>query len=143
MGRRVQNRLEKRTEYEAFERQQTEDEDERDEEEKDVEEEEDEEAEASEESGEEEEEERKEKKAPKKKPAKEPKPRSRSRARTAKTVRMKMVWGVFNNSNVRIATYEYPRRQEAEDHAARLTADKKSPHFVQPIKEPLEEKKEG
>jgi hypothetical protein len=54
-----------------------------------------------------------------------------------------MVWGVFNNSNVRVATYEYPQRHEAEDHAARLKAEKKSEHFVQPVKEPMEEKKEG
>ena len=33
-------------------------------------------------------------------------------------------------------------RHEAEEHAARLTTDKKSTHFVQPVKEPIEEKKE-
>jgi hypothetical protein len=33
--------------------------------------------------------------------------------------------------------------EEADEHAARLTTDKKSTHFVQPVKEPMEEKKEA
>src|ERR1051325_2289741 len=57
-------------------------------------------------------------KKPKKKAApKEPKPK---RVRTPKVVRQKVVWAVFNNSNQRIATYEYPKEKEARDHAARL-----------------------
>ena len=52
------------------------------------------------------------------------------------------VWGVFDNENKCVATYEYPRRGDADDHAARLTSDKKNTHFVQPVKEPIEEKKE-
>jgi hypothetical protein len=55
---------------------------------------------------------------------------------------MRVVWRVFNNSNQVVATYEYPRRKEADEHAARLTADKKNTHFVQPYKEAIEEKKE-
>ena len=55
---------------------------------------------------------------------------------------MSVIWGVFNNSNQRIAAYDYPKRKEADEHAARLTAEKKSTHFVQPVKEPIEEKKE-
>jgi hypothetical protein len=81
----------------------------------------------------------------KKKPAKPKaaaKPKAKPRSRAAKIVRMKVVWGVFNNSNQRVATYEYPKRKEADDHAAKLTGDKKSTHFVQPVKEPIEEKAE-
>ena len=55
---------------------------------------------------------------------------------------MKVVWGVFNNSNQRVATYDYPKRKDADEHAAKLTADKKNTHFVQPVKEAIEEKKE-
>lgn len=87
----------------------------------------------------------KKKKKKKAKPApkvKAPKKPTKSRSRAAKIVRMKVVWCVFNNSNAQVAKYEYPKRKEAEDHAARLTADKKSTHFVQPVKEPIEEKKE-
>ena len=78
----------------------------------------------------------------KKKPAKEPKAKTKPRSRTAKVTRMKVVWGVFNNSNQRVAVYDYPKRKDADEHAARLTADKKSTHFVQPVKEPMEEKKD-
>ena len=63
-------------------------------------------------------------------------------SRAAKVTRMRVVWGVFNNSHQKVAEYEYPRREEADAHAARLMAEKKSTHFVQPIKEAIEEKKE-
>src|SRR5216683_1355258 len=77
--------------------------------------------------------------SPKKKKKKEPKPKvvkpkAKSRARTPKIVRMKVVWGVFNNSNQRVATYQYPQKKQAEDHAAKLMTDKRSTHFVQPVK---------
>jgi hypothetical protein len=77
----------------------------------------------------------------KKKPAKKPKPRSRSR--TVKVPRLKVVWGVFNNAHQCIAKYEYPKKREAEDHAARLQTEKKQTFFVQPVKEPIDEKKES
>ena len=69
-------------------------------------------------------------------------PAKAKRTRTPKITRMKVVWGVFNNSHQRVATFEYPKRKDAEEHASKLAADKKSTFFVQPIKEPLEEKKE-
>lgn len=142
MARRIVNRMEKRVEYEAYERRQDEDEVEGEEAEEEAEEGDDEEGEekATAEPAEEVE----EAVAPKKrKPAKkkEPKPRTRTRAPKAPP-RMKVVWGVFNNSNQRVATFDYPKRKEAEDHAAKLKADKHQTFFVQPIKEPIEEKKE-
>jgi hypothetical protein len=77
----------------------------------------------------------------KKKPKAKPKPKPK-RARVAKVVRMRVLWGVFNNSHQQVATYDYPKKDEAEAHAARLIADKKTTHFVQPVKEAIEEKKE-
>ncbi len=149
MARRILNRKELRNDFDAAERRKQEDETEEaqdeeeaegaeDEEEEDEETEE--EAEADEEVGDEDEEAPKKKKKP---PKPKAKPKAKPRTRTPKVTRMKVVWGVFNNSNQRIATYEYPKRKEADDHAAKLTADKKSTHFVQPIKEPMEEKKEA
>jgi hypothetical protein len=140
--------MEKRAEHEAYERRQAEDEEERDddEEEDDEEGDDEEEAPADEEAhgGDEEEPSGDDEEAPpkkKKKPAKEPK-KAKPRSRTAKAARMKLVWKVFNNSNQPVATYEYRQKREAEEHAARLTTDKKSTHFVQPVKEAIEEKKE-
>ncbi len=81
--------------------------------------------------------------APKKKrkPAapKEAKPK---RTRTPKLVRQRVIWGVFNNSNARVQTFPYPQKQEADEYAKKMMADKGSTFFVQPIKEPIEEKKD-
>jgi cobalamin biosynthesis protein CobT len=144
MARRILNRKDLRADFEAAERRKTEDEEVEDEEEG---EEDDEEAEGEADSGEEGEEaeegdeadEEAPVKAKKKKPVKEAKPK---RVRTPKVVRQRVVWGVFNNSNQRVATYDYPKRKEADEHAARMTADKKLTFFVQPVKEPIEEKKD-
>lgn len=137
MGRRggIRSRLELRAENEAYEaRRNQEDEDQTEEEELDEEEEEEEESEEEAEAEEEEDEE-----APRKKKLAKAKPKSRSR--TAKTPRQRVVWGVFNNSSQQVATFEYPRRKEAEELAAKLTADKRSTHFVQPVKEAIPETK--
>jgi hypothetical protein len=142
MARRIVNRKEKRAEHEAYERTVGEEVEKEEEEEGDEEEgEESEEAEASDEAAEGDDED-----APKKKPKKaaaKPKAKAKPRTRTPKVVRMKVVWGVFNNSNQRVATYDYPKRKEADEHAERLKTDKKQTFFVQPVKEPFEEKKEA
>jgi hypothetical protein len=75
----------------------------------------------------------------KKKAVKAVKPK---RTRTPKVVRQRVVWGVFNNSNARVQTFAYPQRKEADEYAAKMSADKNTTFFVQPIKEPIEEKKE-
>jgi hypothetical protein len=147
VGRRIMNRKELRADYDAAERRQADaaegetEEEEGDEEEEEGEEGEEAEAEGDEEVGDDEDEEGVPKKKAKKKKvvAKVVKPK---RTRTPKVTRMKVVWGVFSNSNQRVAVYEYPKKKEADEHAARLTTDKKSTHFVQPVKEPIEEKKE-
>jgi hypothetical protein len=141
MGRRILNRRELREDYDAAERKRQDEDEGEGEEEQDEDEDEDEEAEAGEETGDEDDEgdEEEQPKPKKKKPVKE-KPKTKPRTRTPKVTRMKVVWGVFNNSNQRVAVYDYPKKKDADDHAARLTADKKSTHFVQPVKEPIEEK---
>ena len=95
------------------------------------------EGEAGEESEEADDEDAPKKKKPKAKPKAKPK-----RTRVAKVTRMRQVWGVFNNSNQMVAEFEYPQRAEADADAARRMADKKSTHFVQPVKVAIEEKKE-
>ena len=122
MARRILNRKDLRADFEAAERRKSEDE-----------------VEGEEETGEAEE---GDEGAPKKKKkvVKEAKPK---RTRTVKQARMKVVWGVFNNSNQRVATFDYPKRKEADEHAAKLGAAKNPPQsfYVQPIKEPIEDKK--
>jgi hypothetical protein len=73
----------------------------------------------------------------KKKPAvaKESKPRKKA----VKQVRRRVVWVVYDNSNKKVAQYEYTKKQEADDHAARLQSEKKQTYFVQPFKEEIAE----
>jgi hypothetical protein len=79
------------------------------------------------------------KEAPKKKAAKKEPAKRKSRAKSAKEVRLKAYWGVFNQSLKRIALYEYSEKKEADKRAKELTASGKSPHFVQPVKEAVQE----
>jgi hypothetical protein len=71
---------------------------------------------------------------PKKPPAKR-----KSRPKVAKEVRLKAFWGVFNQSMRRIAVFEYSERAQAQKKAAELSESQKSPHFVQLVKEVIEE----
>jgi hypothetical protein len=63
----------------------------------------------------------------------------KSRAKVAKEVRLKAFWGVFNQSLRRVALFEHSQRGEADKKAADLTESQKSPHFVQLVKEVIEE----
>ena len=73
-------------------------------------------------------------KAAKKAPAKR-----KSRAKVVKEVRLKAFWGVFNQSMRRVALFEHSQRKEADKKAADLSESQKSPHFVQIVKEVIEE----
>ena len=81
--------------------------------------------------------EKKAKAAPKKAATKKEPAKRKSRAKSAKEVRLKAFWGVFNQSLKRVALYEYSQKKEADKKAKELTASGKSPHFVQPVKEPV------
>jgi hypothetical protein len=72
-------------------------------------------------------------------PAKKPPAKRKSRAKVVKEVRLKAFWGVFNQSLRRISVFEYSQRQEADKKASELSESQKSPHFVQLVKEVIEE----
>jgi hypothetical protein len=67
------------------------------------------------------------------------KPARKSRAKTAKEVRLKAFWGVFNQSMKRVALYEYSQRAEADKKVSELNGSQKTPHFVQLVKEAITE----
>lgn len=142
--KRTMNRMAMRSEFDEEERQ-TEEEEEKDDDEDEDEDGDDEDEEGGDddepaEGGEDDEEaEVKPKKKPKKKPTPVKAP-AKPRARASKVVRMKVVWGVFNNSNQQLEIFPFPDKADADAKAAKLTADKKATHFVQPVKQPLEEK---
>ena len=78
------------------------------------------------------------KKTAKKKTAKKKTAKRKSRAKAAAEIRMKIYWGVFNQSLKRVALYEFTQQKQAEKKAADLSKAK-TPHFVQRVKEAIEE----
>ena len=154
MGRKILNRKDLRADFDAAERRKDgkeevepeEDEEEDDDDDEDDDEEdadgEEEAGEADESGGDDDDDEEEKPKKKKKKVKAPPKPKAKPRTRTPKVVRMRVVWGVFSNNHQCVATYDYPKKKEAEQHAARLATEKRSTFFIQPVKEPIEEKKE-
>ena len=63
----------------------------------------------------------------------------KSRAKVAKEVRLKAFWGVFNQSLRRVSLFEHSQRKEADKKASDLSESQKTPHFVQLVKEVIEE----
>ena len=76
--------------------------------------------------------------APKKK-AKKKKAKRKSRKKADAVVRLKLFWGVFNPSMKRVALYDFSQEKEAKKKAEDLSKNGKSPHFVQKVKEAIEE----
>lgn len=74
--------------------------------------------------------------APKKK-KKATKRKTKKKAAEADT-RMKLFWGVFSPTMKRVAVFHYHEKKLADKKAKDLS-DSKSPHFVQKIKEPVDE----
>jgi hypothetical protein len=74
-----------------------------------------------------------------KKPAKKAPAKRKSRAKTPKEVRLKAFWAVYNQSMKPVVKFEYNERKYADKKAAELSANGKSPHFVQLLKEVIEE----
>ncbi len=65
--------------------------------------------------------------------------KKKTRTKVPKEVRLKAFWGVFNQSMRRIARFEYSERKQADEKAADMTNSQKTPHFVQLVKEVMEE----
>lgn len=63
---------------------------------------------------------------------------AKARTRTAKVIRLKAYWGVFNQSLRRVALFEFNEKKKADEKADDLTKNGKSPHFVMPVKEAIE-----
>lgn len=63
----------------------------------------------------------------------------KSRSKTVADVRMRLFWGVFNQSLKRVAVFDFNKKKDADKKAADLSKSGKSPHFVQKVKEAIEE----
>ncbi|MGC4003728.1 MAG: hypothetical protein QM811_11620 [Pirellulales bacterium] len=60
------------------------------------------------------------------------------KAKVPKEVRLKAMWGVFNQSMKRVSVFDYSDRKSADKKAGELSTSQKSPHFVQLVKEVIE-----
>ena len=72
-------------------------------------------------------------------PEKKAAPKRKTRTKTAKEIRLKAFWGVYNQSMKRVAMYEYSERKQADKKAGELSISQKTPHFVQLVKEAITE----
>jgi len=70
---------------------------------------------------------------------KKKKAKRKSRKKADAEVRLKLFWGVFNQSMKRVALYDFSQQKDAEKKAEDLSKNGKSPHFVQKVKEVIEE----
>ena len=79
--------------------------------------------------------------APKKKAAKKAAPKRatarKSRAKTAKEVRRKAFWGIFNQTGKRVHLFEYSERKHADKQAGEMSVTKKTPHYVAIVKDEI------
>jgi hypothetical protein len=74
------------------------------------------------------------------KKAKEKKPTKRkSKSKDPEQVRMKLFWGVYNQSMKLVAKYDFTHKKAADQKASELSAAGKNQHFVQKIKETIQE----
>jgi hypothetical protein len=78
-------------------------------------------------------------KKPKKAAADGTKPKAKRKPKTPKEVRLKAFWGVFNQAMKRVAIFEYSERKKADKKAEELSTNQKTPHFVQLVKEVIDE----
>ena len=76
--------------------------------------------------------------AVKKKPAK----RTTRRSKEPVEIRLKAMWGIFNQSVKEVASFEYFDKKAAEKKKDSLSKAGKSPHFIRLIKRPIEEEVE-
>lgn len=74
------------------------------------------------------------KKAAKKAPAKPKKSKKK-----VEITRLRVVWGIFDNSYQQVATYPYPDKDSADKRAKELSDRGRGNYIVQRVKEPIPE----
>jgi hypothetical protein len=77
--------------------------------------------------------------APKKKTAARAPVKRKSRAKDPVDVRMRVFWGVFNQAMKPVAMFDHNQKKAAEKKAAALSQTGKTPHFVQKVKQVIDE----
>ncbi len=70
---------------------------------------------------------------------KKKKAKRKTKKQALEDIRLRAYWGVFNHAMKRVALYEFNQRKAAEKRAQELSPEGKPPHFVQKVKEQIEE----
>lgn len=79
------------------------------------------------------------KKAAKPKGEKKAPVKRKSRAKSQEPERLRLFWGVFNQSLKRVALFDHTQKKAADAKATELSSSGKSPHFVMKVKEAITE----
>ncbi len=66
-------------------------------------------------------------------------PKAKAPRKKKAPARLRARWGVFDGGMKQVAIFDYNQRAAAEEKVADLLARKKSPHFLQIVKEPMPE----
>ena len=67
-----------------------------------------------------------------------PKPRAK-KTKKVEIIRLRLCWGVFDNSNQQVATFGYSEKSAAEAKLKELNEKGRGVYFLQPVKEPIVE----
>lgn len=72
-------------------------------------------------------------------PKKKKKKATKRKKKAAAVARLKLFWGVFSPSMKRVALFEFNQKKQAQKRCDELTAKGKGDHFVQKIKDVIDE----
>ncbi|MDB4670579.1 MAG: hypothetical protein P8M80_08705 [Pirellulaceae bacterium] len=72
-------------------------------------------------------------------PKKKKKKATKRKKKAAVEIRMKLFWGVFSPSMKRVALYDFNQKKQAKKRCEELTAKGKGDHFIQKVKDAIDE----
>ena len=72
-------------------------------------------------------------------PKKKKKKATKRKKKAAAVARLKLFWGVFSPSMKRVALFEFNQKKQAQKRCDELTAKGKGDHFVQKVKDVIDE----
>ena len=72
-------------------------------------------------------------------PKKNKKKATKRKKKAAAVARLKLFWGVFSPSMKRVALFEFNQKKQAQKRCDELTAKGKGDHFVQKVKDVIDE----
>jgi hypothetical protein len=64
---------------------------------------------------------------------------TKKKSKKAENVRLRMMWGIFDNSNQQVATFPYAQKAAAEARLAELLEKGRGTFFINPVREPIVE----